>query len=127
AGPRRRAPRGAAPPTTGSPARRRAPTATARGRSARGCRRDRTGRRDRLGSQRLPLGEAFVEAVPVFNRRLAVLPAEVHDLPVPQVGKVDEPGVEVLDDAAEPLDAVHARLYPAAGPLEVGPPLAPER
>src|SRR6185369_1481098 len=98
--------------------------ACARGRSGPGCRRDRTGWR-RTASEWLPPGVALVQAVPVANLALTILPAEVDLAPVAQVQEVDEAQAEVLGHAAQLGDRAEPTLHlggQALDPVLVGPP-----
>jgi hypothetical protein len=58
--------------------------------------------------QRLPAGEALVDPVPVLDRVLAELPAEVGLASLDPGREVDQPFVRILDDRAQRVDRVHA-------------------
>src|SRR3990172_9105427 len=91
------------------------PTSSARGCGA-GVRRDgcegrlgifalgKWGRSGELAAQRLPSGEAFLGCMPEADSFLAQSPTEEHLLSLPEGGKVDEPGVQVLHQTTKPLD-----------------------
>ena len=89
-------------------------------RLARGEKRDRD-HRATGASRRITL----VEAVPVANALLAVLPAEIDHAAVAQVREIDEAEAEILGHPAQPRDVLEAlldRLLEAGDPLGVGPP-----
>src|SRR5262249_18611579 len=114
-------------PTSAPPCRRSRSRACARDRSGRECRTGRTGSR-RMASEWLSPGVAFVEAVPVTDRALAVFPAEVDLAPIAKVREVDEPKAQILGRAAELDDLAEPLLHlggQALDALEAGAPGSP--
>src|SRR5947208_1711363 len=115
-----RGPRWSAPSarSAGSPA-------SAHGRSEPACRRGRRGP-PRTPSERLPARVPLVEAVPVADVSLAVLPAQVDLAAIAQVRKVYEPAPDVLRLAPD-LDDLRERVLhpfrPLLDALGVGAPL----
>src|SRR5262245_8249338 len=59
-------------------------------------------------ADRLAVGEAGVETVPVRDLRFPQLPAQEHQAVAVQGVEVEQAGVEVLDQAAAPMDGAHA-------------------
>src|SRR3972149_6187312 len=62
------------------------------------------GRSGKLAAQRLPSGEALMGRMPEADSLLTQLPTEKHLVSLPEGGKVDEPGVQVLHQTTKPLD-----------------------
>src|SRR5882762_3707810 len=67
--------------------------------------------RARQIQERLPAGESVRNAVPVADSRLAVLPAQEHDLVVEQAGEIDQPQLRSVDQAAVRVDPLDQPLH----------------